>query len=73
MRKKNLVLNQKFGDLTVNSAPSEVNGEIVYYCKCSCGNNLSVREVDLKSGNVSWLLMVKPQPLVLLNALGMGI
>lgn len=53
MKKKNLVLNQKFGDLTINSAPNEVNGEVVYYCKCSCGKNLSVREVDLKSGNVS--------------------
>lgn len=53
MKKKNLVLKQKFGNLTINSAPSELNGEIVYYCKCSCGKNISVKETDLKSGNVT--------------------
>lgn len=42
---------QKFGKLTVIELDQESSGRRKWICKCSCGNTVSVREYNLKSGN----------------------
>lgn len=42
---------QVFGKLTVIELDQESSGRRKWICKCSCGNTVSVREYNLKSGN----------------------
>lgn len=42
---------QVFGKLTVIELDQESSGRRKWICKCSCGNTVSVRECNLKSGN----------------------
>ncbi len=42
---------QVFGKLTVIELDQESSGGRKWICKCSCGNTVSVREYNLKSGN----------------------
>lgn len=42
---------QVFGKLTVIGLDQESSGRRKWICKCSCGNTVSVREYNLKSGN----------------------
>ncbi|MDU2111091.1 MAG: hypothetical protein E7E92_01060 [Clostridiales bacterium] len=42
---------QVFGKLTVIELDQESSGRRKWICKCNCGNTVSVREYNLKSGN----------------------
>lgn len=45
------LIGQVFGKLTVIELDQESSGRRKWICKCSCGNTVSVREYNLKSGN----------------------
>ena len=45
------LIGQVFGKLTVIELDKESSGRRKWICKCSCGNTVSVREYNLKSGN----------------------
>ena len=45
------LIGQVFGKLTVIELDQESSGIRKWICKCSCGNTVSVREYNLKSGN----------------------
>ena len=51
VRKKPDLIGQVFGKLTVIDLDQESSGGRKWICKCSCGNKVSVREYNLKSGN----------------------
>ena len=45
------LIGQVFGKLTVIELDQESSDRRKWICKCSCGNTVSVREYNLKSGN----------------------
>ena len=45
------LIGQVFGKRTVIELDQESSGRRNWICKCSCGNTVSVREYNLKSGN----------------------
>lgn len=54
MPRKIDLTNKKFGLLTVMSElPTRKNGQVVWACKCDCGNEKSVKSEYLRKGEVS--------------------
>lgn len=51
VKPKEDLIGQVFGKLTVIDLDQESSGRRKWICKCSCGNTVSVREYNLKSGN----------------------
>lgn len=51
VKPKEDLVGQVFGKLTVIDLDQESSGIRKWICKCSCGNTVSVREYNLKSGN----------------------
>ena len=51
VKEKPDLIGQVFGKLTVIELDQESSGRRKWICKCSCGNTVSVREYNLKSGN----------------------
>lgn len=51
VREKPDLIGQVFGKLTVIELDQESSDRRKWICKCSCGNTVSVREYNLKSGN----------------------
>lgn len=49
MRKIDMT-GQRFGRLTVINQSENRNGEITWLCKCDCGNEVSVKGVNLRKG-----------------------
>lgn len=46
------LIKQTFGDLTVISREgSSKDRQLIWNCKCSCGNEIKVKAGNLKSGN----------------------
>ena len=53
MSRKAEMINKVFGKLIVIQENGKIGNNLAYLCKCSCGNEVTVRGNSLRSGNTS--------------------